>query len=451
MKPKCHRQVGWLGAALLAMVLGLGGLIGFIHVAVRNVGEMNRLIARDTAPGVVALQGMNTNAARLRSLLRESLSPSADLPALKRQIAKERLDFAENHELWLSLPIDPGESDLMDEAKLRVEQLDELLRRILATTTATPPTAREALRDELEQRASALDDVIMRATRLNADLAHRASVVAERVGRRLLPAAIATEATSLVLAAFALIAAHRAQRVEAALVEQRVLQQKNAELEAFAGRVAHDVLSPLLTVSLAVNAAEMRLSTSGDERVKGMLKRAESSLQRVRRVVSDLLSFARAAATPPPGAATEVAPLLESLVHDLEPIAAAEGVDLRLDNAPPTRVRCSEGILSSIVTNLVQNAIRHTDKDEHRVDVRALDEGADVRFEVEDTGNGVAPEDRERIFDPYVRATDQGTGLGLGLATVKRLTESHGGHVGVCSPCSNGHGALFWVTLPTAA
>jgi signal transduction histidine kinase len=433
------------------MLLGLGGMIGVIHAAVLNVAEMNRLIAQDTAPGVVALQGMNVTAARLRTLLRESLSPSANLPALRAQIAAQRADFAENHEIWLSLPIDPGESDLMDEAKVRVEQVDEVLRRVLATTMTTSPTTRDALREELDLKLNMLDDVIMRATRLNADLAHRASVVAARVGRRLLPAAIATEATSLVLAAFALFAAHRAQRIEAELVEHRVLQKKNAELEAFAGRVAHDVLSPLTAVGLALGAAQTRLMSPGDERIRGMLGRAVSSLQRVRGVVSDLLSFARAAATPLPGAATAVAPLLQSLVHDLEPVAAAEGVELRLDDAPPTRVRCSEGILSSIVTNLVQNAIRHTDKAEHRVDVRAVDEGTDVRFEVEDTGAGVAPEDRERIFEPYVRATDQGTGLGLGLATVKRLAESHGGHVGVRSPCAQGHGALFWVTLPAAA
>jgi signal transduction histidine kinase len=183
--------------------------------------------------------------------------------------------------------------------------------------------------------------------------------------------------------------------------------------------------------------------------LRQLLSRAGGTLQRVRQMVADLLEFARAAARPPPGVETEVEPLLQCLAGDLEPLAADAGVALHVGSAPELRVPCAAGILSSVLSNLVQNAIRYAGKGtEHRVDVRAAPAGPEVRFEVEDTGPGIPPEDRERIFDPYVSRGEGGSGLGLGLATVKRLAESHGGHVGVS--CVPGHGALFWVTLPKA-
>jgi signal transduction histidine kinase len=430
------------------MLLGLSGLLVVVHTAVASIREMNDVITADTAPGVVALNAMSVNTARLRGLLAEALKAPADIPALGAQVAEERSALAESVWRWFALPIDPGEGELMSATRVGMDRLDDLTRRILATSPATPPATRDALKAELDAVTSDLDGVVLRASELNADLARHAGASVDRVGRRLLNAAIGIEAASLILGAFALGAAYRVSRAQAAVAERWVLRQKNAELEAFAGRVAHDVLSPLMTVSLALGLAEQRLEAPGDARVHGMVARAATSVQRVRQVVSDLLEFARAAASPPPGAETEVAPLLQSLVYDLEPLASEAGVDLHITTAAPVRVRCASGILSSILTNLVQNAIRHAGEEGHRVDVRAIDAGREVRFEVEDTGPGVPPEDRQRIFEPYVRATEKGTGLGLGLATVKRLAESHGGHVGVGSPAGGAHGALFWVTLP---
>jgi signal transduction histidine kinase len=102
------------------------------------------------------------------------------------------------------------------------------------------------------------------------------------------------------------------------------------------------------------------------------------------------------------------------------------------------------------VSNLVGNAIKYMgDAPTKRVLIRARDERQMVRIEVEDTGPGVPEEFRERIFDPFVRAAAVSTpGLGLGLATVRRLAEAHGGAVGLESGV--GKGSRFWVVLPKA-
>ncbi len=178
-----------------------------------------------------------------------------------------------------------------------------------------------------------------------------------------------------------------------------------------------------------------------------MVARAGSSLQRVRQMLSDLLDFARASAKPPPNVETAVAPLPQSLVGDLQPLASAAGVDLQLESTSARGVRCAAGILSSMLSNLVQNAIRHAGNGpERHVGVRALDAGTEVLFEVEDTGPGVAPEDSEgdlrALREPELR------GLGARARDREAPRRVHGGRVGVHS--EPGHGALFWVALPAA-
>jgi signal transduction histidine kinase len=135
-------------------------------------------------------------------------------------------------------------------------------------------------------------------------------------------------------------------------------------------------------------------------------------------------------------------------VDRLRPVAEQAGVELRVAEAAPCVAACGAGVLTSLVSNLVLNAIKYMgDRPVRRVEVRVLDGGSAVRVEVEDTGSGVAPALAERIFLPYVRGPASGVeGLGLGLATVQRLADGHGGNAGVRS--SPGEGSVFWFELP---
>lgn len=106
-------------------------------------------------------------------------------------------------------------------------------------------------------------------------------------------------------------------------------------------------------------------------------------------------------------------------------------------------------MLVSILSNLVSNAIKYMgDAPLKRVMVRSSIKGKAVRIEVRDTGPGVPPELRVRVFDPYVRGVSSSIpGMGLGLATVRRLTEAHGGTVGL-EPNAGVGGSVFWFELP---
>ncbi len=100
--------------------------------------------------------------------------------------------------------------------------------------------------------------------------------------------------------------------------------------------------------------------------------------------------------------------------------------------------------------NLVRNAIRHMGEAPRRlVIVRVRSAGRFVRVEVQDTGPGIPELVRRNLFQPFVRGTGTVPGLGLGLATVKRLAEGYGGRVGF--QASPGSGSTFWFELPRAA
>jgi signal transduction histidine kinase len=240
-----------------------------------------------------------------------------------------------------------------------------------------------------------------------------------------------------------------------ALTHYQRLQERNAELlreqveelEAFAGRVAHDILGPLSTVSLSLQLLERREALHGE----AALTRARSGVWSIDVVVRDLLDFALSGARPARSAPLEVASTTLKVLEDLQAEATAERVELRHDLAPVPPVMCAPGVLVSLVSNLVRNALKHMgDAPRRVVTVRAQERADRVRVEVEDTGPGIAPDVLKGLFQPYVRGRDPSRpGLGLGLATVRRLAAAHGGAVG--GDTDRGRGSTFWFELPRAA
>jgi signal transduction histidine kinase len=231
-----------------------------------------------------------------------------------------------------------------------------------------------------------------------------------------------------------------------ALVQRyaRLMDQRVKDLEHFSGRVAHDIRSPLASVGLALDMAQR--GALGSEIGPG-LERAGRTLQRVGQLVDGLLLFARAGGPPTEGATADVHEVLRGVVDEMRPAADKKGITLELDDAHASSVACTPGVLTSLASNLVANAIKYMgDAPVRRISVTARDLDSRMRLEVEDTGPGVPPEFRGRIFEAYVRSAGLTTpGLGLGLATVRRLAEAHGGSSGLETPRV---GSRFWVELP---
>jgi signal transduction histidine kinase len=232
--------------------------------------------------------------------------------------------------------------------------------------------------------------------------------------------------------------------------QRQLLERRAEELELFADRIAHDVLGPLTGLSAFVSILDRRLPEAEKNNLRKAMELARNGLMRSNKLVNDLLEFARAGAGPGDGASAEVTEVLGSVSQELQSLAHESGVELRIELPQEScAVFCRPGVLMSLIENLVRNAIKYTaDSPVRRVTVRAQLKRSSVRVEVLDTGPGLPPGAEALIFEPFVRtlSAEGKPGIGLGLATVKRLATAHEGSVGVES--RPGLGCLFWFELP---
>lgn len=169
-------------------------------------------------------------------------------------------------------------------------------------------------------------------------------------------------------------------------------------------------------------------------------------------LVNDVLHFARlgAASIELSIAAVEVEDLLRQVAELMSPRAHEKGVEIAWAlSAPLPVIRADEGRLRQILLNFAGNAVKFTETGGVLLSASATEDGR-LRFSVADTGPGVAPEARARIFDAFVQTdithSTQLGGAGLGLAIVSRLAAAMGGEVGVGGEL--GHGAEFWFEAP---
>jgi signal transduction histidine kinase len=220
-----------------------------------------------------------------------------------------------------------------------------------------------------------------------------------------------------------------------------------AALEAFAGQVSHDLRTPLQTIQLAVESIERKAEDPAIERLAG---RASASVGRLDEMIHDLLHFARSGATAQEGARADVGAVVLEVGDELHPVAERAGVKLTASGGSVAQARIAAVALKTILANLVENAIKYRRPDgDRRVEVRATADGDHVMVEVEDNGVGIPPAILPRIFDPFFRGARRTDSYGLGLATVRRLVESHHGTIAVAS--EEGRGSTFSVRLPRAA
>jgi signal transduction histidine kinase len=225
----------------------------------------------------------------------------------------------------------------------------------------------------------------------------------------------------------------------------RRIDETNADLEAFAGRVAHDLRNPLMPILTGSQVIER---TAELPRVRQTAERIERSARRLAGMIDTLLSFSRLTGART-AARSDVCAAIGEVVDNFRERAEAEGVRLHVD-CPPLDAACEPIVLSSTLQNLIENALKYGRRPgvEPVVEVRAYGRDGQVVIEVEDHGPGINPGDAEALFQPFRRGGLSGDGVGLGLATAHRLVEARGGSLNLRG--EHAGGALFEVVLPAA-
>ena len=231
------------------------------------------------------------------------------------------------------------------------------------------------------------------------------------------------------------------------------LQRASEMKSAFVSMVSHELKTPLTSIKNAVDL--LAPSIEGlEEPQQRMLAIARRNVDRLGHIIGDLLEISRIEAGKIRCCFEEVDPLrfLGPVVANLETEARRKSLtlELRADERLPA-VWADPRRIEQVVTNLVSNAIKFTPEG-GTIEVAATNLGDEVEIGVTDTGIGLAPEDRERVFEPFFQAGDPLTGrargTGLGLAISWNLVASHGYELKVLS--EKGAGSRFWFRLASA-
>jgi signal transduction histidine kinase len=242
------------------------------------------------------------------------------------------------------------------------------------------------------------------------------------------------------------VAEREEARRELSVINVR-LEEADRRKDEFIAMLAHELRNPI--ASIVTSLELMRVKKLEDP----VLARAQQTIMRqvfhLTRLVDDLLDISRI--TSGKMELRRSATDLGTVIHEAIEMnrTAIEQRHQKLVVAlpdPPIELDADGVRLTQIVANLLSNATRYTGEGGD-ISVRCHATHAEAIIAVQDTGQGIAPEIIERVFDMFVQNRKGGAGLGLGLTLVKRLVEMHGGSVSVESP-GVGKGSTFTVRLP---
>lgn len=245
------------------------------------------------------------------------------------------------------------------------------------------------------------------------------------------------------------------ERTQQLQTAQRKLIQTDrlASLGQLAASVAHEINNPVSGV-LNLSMLLERLMANGafppgrEAEFRKYLGLISTETARVGRIVSDLLSFSRR--SKPQRAPADLNKLIRTTVnlaqHKLKLLSTEIVLDLQ-DTLP--QVECDSSQMQQVVLNLVLNgaqAMQSKGGGTLTLRTRLVDQGTNVELLVQDTGEGIAPENLSKIFDPFFTTKADGKGVGLGLAVLYGIVKAHDGEVEVAS--QRNIGTTFTITVP---
>jgi signal transduction histidine kinase len=437
---------------IFALTLAVGLTVA--AVALREVGGTSRGVEEvlsEHAQNVLEVERLNTLSERLGRVARSYIFTGDDKQLT--DLTRTRQAFARTAERLSGRLLNGEEREILNLVRRVEEEYEAAVDRALA---------RHSSNRNVEDRMGALEREV-RAGRDQLDLALAA--LGESEGRdfelaRMDAAARAKESFRLMVGAaaaalvLAVALAWALSRTLAGLDRSRAaldaslheLERANRDLDAFAGRIAHDlrnILSPL-----PLMAARLRTAREAPV-IEGSADKMERVARRAEGLIDALLAFARAGQPPDGGAAASVRSAVSEAVDDLAHVSSVVAAEVKVE-VEELDVHCAPSLLYTVLANLLTNAFKFVEgRPRREVRVEARRAGPLCELTVSDTGPGIPAEAQTRIFEPFYRAPEaKGPGSGIGLATVQRIVEAYGGRISVRSRV--GEGTAFVVRLRLA-
>jgi PAS domain S-box-containing protein len=252
------------------------------------------------------------------------------------------------------------------------------------------------------------------------------------------------------------VEAHAALRrlnedLEALIAERTAeLQRSNEELERFGYAAAHDLKAPLRALANLNQWIVEEEANGNPELVAEYRQLISSRITRMKNLVDDLLTYARAGRADSMVSAIDLRDIITTAIEQVRP---PEGFTLDVSADLPT-IEAARGPLTQIFANLIANAVKHHGSAAGRIAITAREAGDFWELSVADDGQGIPATQRERVFEMFqtLRPRDEIEGSGLGLSLVRRTVMVRGGRVSLDETPGGGCTVrVFWPKNPTRA
>lgn len=241
--------------------------------------------------------------------------------------------------------------------------------------------------------------------------------------------------------------ADKAQRLQET---ESLLRARNAELKGFAYTIAHDLKAPLRGIAGYAQELAGKHQAGLSARAVFCLSQIATATSNLDQLIDDLLQYARFDGELPVFSAVSPRDLVETILHDRQRLIAGQQVEVTLD-LPDATLQTWERGLGQVLANLIDNALKYSaHATPPRVGLRAGETDTGWQFIVSDNGIGFDMKYHDRIFGLFNRLVraEEFEGTGAGLAIVKKVLDKLGGTIR--AEAEPGHGATFFVELPTA-
>jgi signal transduction histidine kinase len=235
-------------------------------------------------------------------------------------------------------------------------------------------------------------------------------------------------------------------RFMAALVTQS--SAASADTASLLSGISHDLKQPLSTTRLSAQMLSDRLGAQArlgaDE--ERMLRRIVSGTERMETLMDGLLQYVRTGRSALSPTRFELREAVEDVVHGLQQTLDDAGAVVRWGELP--RIEAGRDEVARLLENLITNAVKFRGQDDPVVEIAGEDRGDSWLLSVRDNGIGIAPDQGDRIFEPFQRLHTEAEypGTGIGLATCRQICERHGGTIWVTP--NTDQGSTFFIRLP---
>jgi signal transduction histidine kinase len=441
-----------IGKGMLAVgfaaIVGLFTLANTLAIYQRaSVETRNRRVTRETLLSVEMVSQLSRDVDKKRLLVDTHIfqSDQPNMAAIERQIAQVDADFAETARAFGPLTVEDGEGRVWKDLQDQVASVRNPIEQALTLSRQNRDEEAREIVTALDRQFDAIERDSSKLIAINTAEARDAAVSAEARQRKSRRFASTLTLLGVILSAVVATLILRLIRSRELGLRQSwaLLEQSNRDLDAFAGRVAHDLRGPLTTISLA----SARLARGPDEEsARAMFQRG---VGRMETLIRDLLTLSRIGGEAPL-AASDAEAVTRAVAQEIGARVRAEGGTLQVD-VEPGRVGCGEGLLHEVLWNLVDNGLKYRRPDAPlHLTISGRQSGDRYDLRVGDRGIGMSPEEVNRAFEPFFRADrargKEGTGLGLSI--VRRVVDAVGGSVRVES--IPGEGSTFVIQLPLA-